>query len=302
LVEGYIMKNEKLCGVFAPVITPFVNGEVAYDRLRSNIEKLNGSGLKGYVVLGSNGEFASLAPDERKKVVPAVKEASRNKVLAVGSGCESTKETVEFTDWVCRQGVDFVFVITPHYFGKRMTDEALINHYRVVADNSKVPVLLYNAPEFTGVTISAEAVRSLSAHPNIAGMKDSSPANLISYIEAANPDFNILAGSVNFFFTGLLMGAVGGVLSLANVLPDVCCELYDQAIKGRLEEGRALQLKLLALNRAVSGKFGVAGVKAAMDIAGYYGGEPRLPLLPLSAEEKKALRQKFLDSGLWRKR
>jgi 4-hydroxy-2-oxoglutarate aldolase len=128
-------------------------------------------------------------------------------------------------------------------------------------------------------------------------MKDSSPGNLSSYILNAEPGFSLLAGSANFFFTGLLMGAIGGVLSLANVFPDSCCKLYDLGVKGRLEEGKALQFQLLEINQMVSGKFGVAGVKVAMDFLGFYGGSPRAPLPTLTADEKRKLQEGLLALG-----
>jgi len=178
-----------------------------------------------------------------------------------------------------------------------MSDKALIQHFVEVAENSPIPVLLYNNPGVTGITMSTAVIKEVSSHPKIVGMKDSSPGNLSAYIASARPGFSLLAGSANFFFTGLLMGAVGGVLSLADAFPEPCCKLYDLGAAGKLEEGRAFQIELLELNQKVSGKFGVAGVKAAMDLAGFYGGPPRAPLPPLTADEKKKLREDLVASG-----
>jgi len=178
-----------------------------------------------------------------------------------------------------------------------MTDKALIQHFVQVADQSPIPVLLYNNPGVTGVTVSTAVIKEVSSHPKIVGMKDTSPGNLSAYILSANPRFSVLAGSANFFFTGLLMGAVGGVLSLADAFPEPCCKLYDLGVNGQLKEGRELQFQLMDLNQKVSGKFGVAGVKAAMDFAGFYGGLPRAPLAPLTGEEKKKLLEELRASG-----
>ena len=145
--------------------------------------------------------------------------------------------------------------------------------------------------------MSTTVVKEVSSHPKIVGMKDSSPGNLSAYILNAKPGFSLLAGSANFFFTGLLMGAVGGVLSLANVIPEPCCKLYDLGIAHQWEQGRKLQFQLMQINQMVSGKFGVAGVKAAMDFEGFYGGPPRSPLAPLTVEEKKKLREGLVASG-----
>jgi 4-hydroxy-2-oxoglutarate aldolase len=178
-----------------------------------------------------------------------------------------------------------------------MSDHALINHFVQVAEKSPIPVLLYNNPGVTGITISTTVVKEVSSHPKIVGMKDSSPGNLSAYILSANPGFCLLAGSANFFFTALLMGAVGGVLSLANAFPEPCCKLYEIGIGGKLEEGRELQFYLMKVNQLVSGKFGVAGVKAAMDFGGFYGGPTRAPLAPLTADEKKKLREELMAVG-----
>jgi 4-hydroxy-2-oxoglutarate aldolase len=173
----------------------------------------------------------------------------------------------------------------------------LIDHFIQVAERSPIPVLLYNNPGVTNITMSATVVKEVSSHPKILGMKDSSPGNLSAYILNAQPGFYVLAGSANFFFTGLIMGAVGGVLSLADVFPEPCCHLYELGAAGKLREGRDLQLQILKLNQMVSGKFGVAGVKAAMDLVGFYGGPPRAPLPSLTTEEKKKLREDLIASG-----
>ena len=145
--------------------------------------------------------------------------------------------------------------------------------------------------------MSTAVIKEVSSHPKIVGMKDSSPGNLSAYILNAQPGFYLLAGSANFFFTGLLMGAVGGVLSLADAFPEPCCRLYDLGVAGKLDEGKELQFYLMRINQMVSGKFGVAGVKAAMDFAGFYGGPTRAPLAPLTAEERKKLREGLIGAG-----
>ena len=182
-----------------------------------------------------------------------------------------------------------------------MSDSALINHFVHVAEHSPIPVLLYNNPGVTGITMSTAVIKEVSSHPGIVGMKDSSPGNLSAYILHARPGFCLLAGSANFFFTGLLMGAVGGVLSLANAFPEPCCRLYDLGVTRNLDEGRELQYDLMKINQIVSGKYGVAGVKAAMDFAGFYGGPTRAPLASLTSEEKKKLHEGLIASGFLKK-
>jgi len=294
---------QKLSGVFAPITTPFdEKGTVLLDRLATNIEKLNRSKLRGYFVLGTNGEFRSLSTPEQIEVLKTVVQvASPDKVIMAGAGAESTKVSIEMALRVAEIGAHYGSLITPFFFAKKMTDSALIGHFTEVAEQSPIPVLLYNNPSVTGITVSTNIIKEVSSNPKIVGMKDSSPGNLSAYLLSAKPGFSLLAGSANFFFTGLLMGAVGGVLSLANAFPDSCCELYDLFVAGRFEEAKRLQFRLLDLNQKVSGKSGVAGVKAAMDLAGYSGGPPRAPLASLTAAEKEKLRQELVASGFLEK-
>lgn len=291
--------REKLSGVFAPITTPFDDqGNLLLDRLTANIQKLNGSRLRGYLVLGTNGEFKSLSEEERKKVLETVvREASKDKVVMAGTGRESTHHSIIATKEAAASGVHFASLIAPSFFPKKMTDQALLNHFRTISDVSPIPVLLYNNPEVAVVTYSTGLIGEIAKHPNIVGMKDSSKGNFASYLLAAGPDFYLLAGSANFFFEALVMGGVGGVLSIANFAPEACCKVYDLWRAVKFEEARTEQYRLMTLNQKVSGKFGVAGVKAAMDFAGFYGGPPRVPLLPLSADEKRKLREDLLASG-----
>jgi 4-hydroxy-2-oxoglutarate aldolase len=291
--------REWLSGVFAPITTPFdEEGNLLLDKLSSNIERLNRSRLRGYLVLGTNGEFKSLSEAERRRVVETVIKASaKDKVVMAGTGRESTEQSIADTKEAAAMGIHFASLIAPSFFAKKMTDQVLSRHFRLIADASPVPVLLYNNPEVAVLTFSTSLIGEISKHPNIVGMKDTSKGNFASYLLAAGPDFNLLAGSANFFFEALVMGGVGGVLSIANFAPDACCKVYDLWRAGKFEEARTEQYRLMTLNQKVSGKFGVAGVKAAMDFAGFHGGSPRAPLLPLTPEEKKKLREDLLASG-----
>ncbi|HSB07246.1 MAG TPA: dihydrodipicolinate synthase family protein [Thermodesulfobacteriota bacterium] len=292
--------REKLSGVFAPMTTPFDDqGKILLDKMALNVQKLNGSRLRGYLVLGTNGEFRSLStPESMDLLRTVVKTASPDKVIMAGTGGESTSVSIELCHQAAEVGAHYGSLITPFFFAKKMSDSALINHFIQVAERSPIPVLLYNNPGVTGITLSAGVIKEVSSHPKIVGMKDSSPGNLSAYILNAQPGFYLLAGSANFFFTGLLMGAVGGVLSLADAFPERCCKLYDLGVAQNLEEGRELQFHLMKINQMVSGKYGVAGVKAAMDFTGFYGGPTRAPLASLTADEKKKLREGLVGAGL----
>ena len=292
--------RNRLSGVFAPVVTPFRNGEPALDDLRHNLRTLAATGLAGYLALGSNGEFRSLSDDEQARVLEVFAEERCGKTVMAGAACESTCHTIEQTKRAARVGFPYASVLTPSYFARQMTDAVLAGYFEAVADASPIPILLYNAPGFAGgVQLSTKMVNLLAAHPNIVGMKDSSPAGPGRFLAALDRshEFHILAGSADFFYPSLHLGAVGGIISLANALPEPCCEMYRRFLGGDFARALDLHFRLVRLNAAVSGSHGVAGVKAAMDLAGFRGGEPRHPLLPLTDDEREAIRQKILAEG-----
>ncbi len=291
--------KKKLSGIFAPITTPFVNEDVSLEHLKANMLKYRNTGLAGFFALGSNGENKSLAEDEKLKVLEVVlHEKAERQLLMAGTGYESTRQTIAFSKKVAEMGADFVSVVTPSYFKKRLTDEAMTGYYIDIADAVSVPVLAYNAPGFTGMTLSAKVVEKISQHPNIVGMKDTSAGNMSSYLDVCSDDFDILAGTISTLFTAMSLGASGGVVSLANAFPNPCCELYEKFNSGDLVGARQLHFRLFRLNRSVSGSFGVAGVKYAMEVGGYYGGDPRLPLLPLSDDNKKDICNALAKAGL----
>jgi 4-hydroxy-2-oxoglutarate aldolase len=293
------MPKRTLDGIFAPITTPFVNDEVSFDQLKRNVQRYSKTPLKGFFVLGSNGESKCCTEAEKLQILDLVlKERSPNQVIMAGAGYESTRQTIEFSKKVASMGADFVSLVTPSYFKKSLTDEVLIGYYRDVAEAVQVPVLIYNAPGFTGVTVSPKVVEVLSQHPNIAGMKDTSPGNIASYLDVSAAKFSVLAGTINFLFIGLTLGAKGGVVSLANAFPEPCCELYTRYVKGDVEGARRLHSTLFRLNQSVSGAGGVAAVKGAMDIAGYHGGPPRRPLAPLTDAQKQKIRGAIAAAGL----
>jgi len=283
------LKVKKLSGVLIPICTPFSNGKVDINKLEKNMEKFSQTQLQGYFALGSNGESCMLDEEERKVVLSTIlKKRNNNQLVMAGCSHESTQGTINLTKWAAEIGAGLASIQPPHYFKKVMSDKVIIKFYEEVADNSPLPVVIYNAPGFTGgVTISVNSMSILSKHPNIIGMKDSSPTGPGIFLTVVNKEFSVMAGSANIFLSTLLMGGVGGVLSIANFHPQASCWLYELFKQGKIEEAKNFQYALIRLNRAVSGKYGVAGVKAAMDIVGLYGGDPRLPLLSLDIDEKK---------------
>ena len=293
--------KEKLTGIYPPVMTPFKEGKIDYDGLAFNIEKMNATDLRGYMPLGSNGEFRSLTDDESVKVLQTISAAkAKDKFLMAGAGRESAYATLEFISRAANAGADFVSILTPHYYAKRMTDEALIAYFTEIADHSELPVLMYCAPSFAaGVLLSTKAVSELAKHPNIVGMKDTSKEDIANYIKAVPKDaeFHVLAGSVSKFLYGLKNGAIGGVLSMANYFPQLCCDLQKLFDESKLDEAEKMSARLISLNEKTTGKYGVSGVKAAMNLVGYKGGEPRNPLFPLKGADLEDLKSVLRQEG-----
>ncbi len=292
--------SHKLAGVFAPVTTPFAGDEVDLQALAFNLSRLRRTNLTGFLALGSNGEAKSLTDEERMLVLKVFAEERGDKVVMVGAGCESTWETIQKAHMVAQMGFDYASVLTPHYFARQLDGPTLRRHYERIAEEIAVPLLLYNAPQFAGgVQIPPKTVIELSRHPNIVGIKDSSPAGPGRFMADLDPmeDFSVLAGSMNFFYSSLHLGAAGGVLSLANIVPNRCAELYDLFAQGQYERARELSNGLVRLNQTIAGAWGVAGVKTAMDLIGLRGGRPREPLMPVTAEGVAAIRQALINEG-----
>jgi 4-hydroxy-2-oxoglutarate aldolase len=284
----------KLEGIYPPIVTPFLSEDIAHSFLTENVEKLNISGIKGFVVLGSNGENVFLSEEEKIEVVKTViQSASKDMMIIVGCGCESTRETVHLTNIMAEIGAHAALIVTPCYYGSKMNDEALIQYYSTVADKSEIPILLYNVPKFTGVNISAEALSILSNHPNIVGIKDSSGNvnQLGQYLNQVDSDFNVLVGTAGALLGAITLGCKGGILALANIVPEKCVEIYQLLQEGKIKKARELQLQMIPVNNAITAQYGISGLKYAMDLLGYQGGEVRSPLLPTKSEEQEEIRK-----------
>ncbi len=290
-----------LKGIFPPITTPFVNDEIAFDKLAENISKWNRTKLAGYVVMGSNGESAFLTREEKLKLIENVKKnASKDKILIAGTGSDSIKETISLTNDAAEKGADYALILTPSFFKGKMDSNSFIKYFTEVADKIDIPLIIYNVPKFTGVNIEAAPVSILSGHKNIIGLKNSSEnvAHLSEIINVSTDDFVTLVGTASVLFTGLCAGAAGGVLALANIAPDMCVKVYDLFNEAKLKEARKLQAKLIPVNKAVTGKYGVAGLKAAMDMLGYFGGDPRSPLNKLNNNELEDLKTILSEAEL----
>lgn len=279
----------RLQGIMPPITTPFINGELAIDKLEFNISKWNKFELTGYVVMGSNGESVFLTREEKLKLVETTKKfASADKLIIAGTGSDSIKETIALTNEAADCGADFALILTPSFYKSEMKHNAFLKYFNIVADSVKIPIIIYNVPKFTGVDIEVETVAELSEHPNIVGIKNSSEnaRQNTEYVSNSRNEFSVIVGTASMLFSGFTSGAVGGILALANIAPIECIQIQKLVEKGNLNEALEIQQRMIPVNKAVTSKYGVAGLKAAMDMLGYFGGEPRAPLSLLSENEK----------------
>jgi 4-hydroxy-2-oxoglutarate aldolase len=284
---------KRIKGVFAPIATPFTaDGELDFKSLAANMKIWDKSRMQGYVVLGSNGEANFLTFDEKIRLVGEVVKLNKGKkVIIAGTGVETTSETIALTLKVAEAGAHAALVLPPFYFKAAMGNAALLAHFKAVADASPIPVMLYNMPGNTGLNLAPGLVAELSHHPNIIGIKDSG-GNIVQIAEIAassKSGFIVFAGSGSYLLPTLAVGGVGTTAALANIAPDELVDIYDAFNSGDLDKARVAQMKVLDLNAAVTSRWGVPGLKAAMDTMGFIGGRPRLPMLPLPEKDRSEL-------------
>lgn len=286
------MTARDLAGVFAPITTPFdaATGDVAPQHLKDNVTRLLADGLDGIVVAGSTGEAPLLDADEHRRLVAWTREVTpKGKWLIAGTGAESTRQAIALTRGAAAEGADAVLVRPPSYF-PAVAARSLANYYRAIADASPVPVLVYNIPKYTHVSLPAELLQELSTHARVAGVKDSSGdlKNLAAYREAA-PQWAVFVGSASLLLSALELECDGGIVAVACFAARPCAELITTYRAADRTTATALQDRLARLDKEIVGKLGPAGVKAAMDAVGLYGGPPRPPLAPLGAAERERI-------------
>jgi 4-hydroxy-2-oxoglutarate aldolase len=285
-----------LKGIYPPIATPFKDDEVDLAAVKTNLSRLMTTGLRGVLVLGSNGEAAFVDEDEGERLVSMAREhVPTDRVMLVGTGRQSTRATIAATRRAARAGADAALVVTPSYFKSQMSTDVFVQHYRAVADASPVPVLLYNVTVYTGLNLPVDAIAQLSEHPNIIGLKDSNGdiAQVADEVSRTPSSFQVLVGSAPTLHPALLVGAIGGIVAVAGVVPELCVRLYELAGAGRHDEAKALQRAITPLAKSVTSVFGVAGLKAAMDLAGYVGGAPRGPLRPATPAVIETVRRQL---------
>lgn len=294
-----------IAGIYPPVPTFFKDDEsLDLDTQREHIRRLRTAGIRNFVALGSNGEAIHLDRDERRTVIGAIREAAgaEAQVLA-GAGGQSTRETIALCELAAEAGGDVALVLPPSHYGGKMGMPVQRAHFLAVADASPLPVMVYNMPNNSGgIDLDAETVITLSAHPNIIGVKDSSGnvTKLAEIAAGAREGFVVLAGSAGFLLPAMVVGARGAIAALANIAPRECLELYQLTADGKLDEARELQARLIPVNTAVTSGYGVAGLKAALEFVAHYGGATRRPLAPLGEGDRVRLRSLLAQADLLR--
>jgi 4-hydroxy-2-oxoglutarate aldolase len=292
---------EKIRGVLPPMLTPFKeNGDVDYEGFVSNINKWNRDRLAGYLAIGSNSETVYLNEEEKLELVRlTARNAAPGRIVMAGSGLDSARETIKLTNKCAKAGAHCALVLTPFYYGGAMDSKALIRFFTEVADHSDIPVLIYNVSKFTHVNIGADAVAELSRHRNIVGMKDSNGdvPQLAVFLRVADPGFQVITGTFSAWYPALALGITATISAMANCRPNEIAEIQDLFDAGKTAESLALYQRMFPVNAAVTGTYGIPGLKYAAAYCGYTGGYVRNPLIDCSEAQKEQLRA-ILDKAV----
>jgi 4-hydroxy-2-oxoglutarate aldolase len=272
-----------LKGIYPPLTTPFIDDEVSAEKLIDNLKKYETKLLAGYVLFGSNGESVFLTREEKLLITSTIREHTKRTII-VGTGMESIKETISLTNEVAEAGADFALIVSPSFYKSEMKHRSFLNYYTRLADSVMIPVIIYNVPKFTNVNIETETIIELANHPNIIGLKDSTenPSRISEIAANVHSGFKLIVGTASVLYNGIISGAIAGILALANIAPDQCLQIITSIHEQNYQKALEIQNRMIPVNKVITTKFGVAGLKAAMDLMGYFGGHPRLPLEPLS--------------------
>jgi 4-hydroxy-2-oxoglutarate aldolase len=292
----------RLEGVFLAVPTPFRGEDVAAERLAGNLRRWNGTDLAGYLVLGAAGESPMLAEAERDRVLAAARDAiPGERALLAGTGADSTVQTIRQTRRAAELGADLAVVVTPHYFTEAFSHgTAQVRHYLAVAEASPIPVVLGNAPLDTGIDLDPETVARLAEHDNVLGIEDASGniPRCAQIIDQTPKTFHVLVGSAAALLPALAIGASGGVLALAGIAARELCEVQALARAGQWDQAREAAARMLVADRGIAGRYGIGGLKAALDLQGFYGGPCRAPLVTPGADAIEDIRELLATAGL----
>lgn len=284
---------DRLRGIMPPVVTPFNRrGDIDEGAYRANLTRYSGIGLAGVVVAGTTGEAPFLTSLERLRLIEIARKIMKPEELVVaGTGLESTRATIDLSREAIARGADVVLALTPGYYRTKMDAPALLGHFRAVADAVRRPVLLYSIPQCAGTKMPVEVIASLARHKNIAGLKESSgDLEYVRTILGRVPrNFRVFSGNVPILLEVLRAGGAGGIMGQACFAPQLCVAFYQAWRQGQNEKAEELFAHLVPLATDINVRYGAPAVKAAMDVAGYRGGDPRRPLLPVTAAARRSI-------------
>jgi 4-hydroxy-2-oxoglutarate aldolase len=289
-------------GVYIPTPTPFRGEVVATERLKANLARWHQAPLAGYVVLGSTGEFPLLTEAERDAVLAAAREAiPRDRAMIAGTGHNATQVTIQQTRRAADLGADAAIVITPHYFTRPFAQGATqVRHYLTVAEASPIPIVIDNVPLNTGINLEPETVARIAEHSNVCGIKDSSGniPQAAQIMHLTPKTFHVLVGAAAALVPAMAIGASGGVLALASIAARELCDVYGLVRQGRWEEAKEVAARIMLVDRGVPGRYGIGGLKAALDLLGFYGGPCRPPLATPGADAIEEIKDVLAVAGL----
>lgn len=283
-------------GIFIAAVTPFNNEQVDYQALKENITKWCETEISGILILGSTSEFVSLSFEEKVRIIATAREAiPALKTMIVGVGNESVRESIKLGNTATELGAEYTIVVNPHYYKPLLNENVLLKYFSSIADESKVPMLLYNIPKFTGINLSINLIAKLARHKNIIGIKDSS-GNLSQYTGLIDiPDLTVFSGDLTSFVQTTLMGIDGGIFAFANVVPQQICDIFELLKENKTAEAMKKFLPILNLAGNSIGKFGFPGLKKLMELIGFNPGDPRLPFSPVSSEQSAEIKKAYED-------
>lgn len=286
----------ELNGTFLPVTTPFdpVTGDIDVVAFRSNLRRWFEHPIRGILIAGSTGESVFLDHAERAVLLGAAADVvPADGVVIAGTGSEATRDTIRLTKQAAEAGADAVLVSPPAYYKAAMTPGVLARHYYAVADASPVPVIIYQVPlSMSSLDLLTGLIEELSQHENIAGIKDSrGKLNLVGeLVEHSADDFQVMVGSGALLYGALETGAVGGIVGVGLMAPAEAAEISVAFAEGRTADAGRIQERIAPVHKKIVAGMGVPGVKAALDVLGLHGGEPRPPLAPVRGPKIEEIR------------
>ena len=294
------MKNTIFTGMATAIVTPMhTDGSIDYEALSRFVEFQIGSGINGLVVMGTTGENATIEPEDQKKVIAYTVEkvAGRVPVIA-GTGTNNTEHVLHNTRNACQVGADAILVVTPYY--NKATQNGLITHFTAVADESTLPVILYNVPGRTGCNLLPKTVAKLSEHPNIAAIKEAtrSLAQMIEIMHLCGDKIDVYSGEDGLTVPMMAMGAKGTISVLSNVAPRQSVAMTDACLRGDYAAAAKMQCDLLPLINALFSEVNPIPVKAATAAMGFGADALRLPLTSMEEQNRAVLFAEMRKLGI----